>query len=774
MTIPYREWTIIDKANLKAYYASPPGTLTAIGDWTETHQKLTYIGDENSAGTHDTKWYAIFRPRAGQDFQSRDGMDEIMSIEFAIDVNLTQDTSNMTSFQLIHGITNNNNAWEKDRVNGKYYDGVNQWDAYGTRQHAAALDYETITISALPLTYSPWFVAYKAASGAWANAYQADFWRGGAHFRALNYNPDAPAAGEIFKVFLYPLYMRVRFFNPVVNSMDRMWAPTAGGVALVLTGLGFKNGNAEIDTNGNTNPGGWGDLVDNIYLEGLQGQGSTTLTRSSGDFTVDSNTQITIPSGKFPALSAGSYEIKLRKVMADVGPNVEGYAGAWRCDEDGRVREGEKFTIYISDTYEDREHREKKGWILLTDWHLKNKLGTEVLKYYSFDYVRCPGKVYKGNLARISAVPRGMDDRSGLFKVADLTLDLANNDLEFSKLLAGTTILKNQKVKIYMAYADEPEGWKSHVITMIIDDYSLDGENFQVKLKDITQKYFRKNIPHYLCTKEAYANIHPDKDGEPMPELIGLASFTTGENKGEVEAICVNTSTFKYLAARGSLKSIDQVYSDNVLKSTPVDYAVSYGDGGITYITFTGDQGDNKVTYNGKGYAYTGINSDDGYVRNPVYIALYFLLVIMKIPFSMIDFNSFEDLATKLENMSEDETGKLILQKSRDPEEILKDLLPGAKCYIAKDGRIAVGKKDVSNFATNNSDTAPVIFKQIDVLGKAQRVYNMRDAVNVINARFDWIPVWDLFKSTSVAESSSAIDRFEDRMEEREHEPLEV
>lgn len=773
MTIPYRRWTRFEQRTLEAFYASPPGTVAVVGNWTETMYYRCMVGDENLATASDYRWYGLFRPIAGTDFQSRDGMDEVMSIEFNHVVIEEQDTSNLTSFQMIHGIVDNDNAWDKNRVNGKYYDGVNVWDSFPAVDVCGGY-YDTIATADLPAVYNPWFPAYKAGIGAWANSKQADFFRGCAMFYAANYSPDAPGSGEIFRAEFQPCYLKVRYFNAVVNSMDRFWAPTTGGVALVLTGLGFKNANAEIDENGPTNPGGWGDLVDNIYFEGLQGQGSTTLTRSAGDFTVDSNTQITIPSGKFPALDAGSYSIKLRKVMSDVGPNVESYAGDWRCATDGLVTEGERLSIYISDTYVAREHREKKGPILLTDWMLKDKTGTGVNKYYSMAYVRCADKVYKGNLLRISSIPRGMEDKTGLFKTADVTLDLANNDLEFSKLLAGTTVLKNRMVKVYQQYLDEPYGWRSHVITMFIDDYDLNDEIFTVKLKDVTQKYFKKKVPQYLCEEAEFSNIHPDKKGAAMPEVLGLCSRTTGEKKGQVEAICINTATFKYLAARRSLKSIDQVYVDNVLEAGG-NWSVSYEDGGRTYITFTGDKGDAKITYNCKGYAYGGLNSSNGYVQNPVYVILYYLLVIMGIPFHMINFDSFEDLAEKHENMSEDESGKLILQKQRGPDEVLREMLPGGQCYVGKDGKISIKKKDISNYQTNEGEDAPVVFKQIDVIGKSSREYNMDEAINVIDARYDYIPTHDLFHSHVKDERQNIIDEFEEEAHDRHREfPLEV
>lgn len=606
--------------------------------------------------------------------------------------------------------------------------------------------------------------AYQAGVGTWLNPKQDSLVANGLFMEMVNYDPSQPnAEGEYVYYSPRMLSLKIYFLNPIVNSIDRLWAPTAGGVAVVLTGLGFKNADAELDEGGPSNPGdhavGWEDNTLEISFMGLQGQGTTTLTRTGGDFTVDSNTQITIPANKFPALSQGSYSIYIKKRNYGGISDPTGYAGDWACDSSGRVYASSRITFYASDVYVAREFRERKAPLILTDWHLKNKSdGSEVMKYYSMDYLRCPDRVYKGNLSAISAISRGFEGKTGLFKVSDLTLDLANNDLEFSKLLAGNTILKNQTVKIFQAYPDEPFGWRSHILSLIIDDYSLEDEIFKVKMKDITQKYFRRSVPQEICTKAEYANIHPDSIGAAIPEVLGLCSLTTGEFRGQIEALCIDTVNFKYVAANRALYSIDQVYSDDIVATDPANYSVSIENDGRTYITFTSDQEDKKVTYNGKGYVYGGLNSSNGYVQNPAYIILYFLLIILEVSPTLIDFASFDSLATIYSNMGESEAGKLILQNQQDPMDTLQDLLAGSKCYPRKDGRLTIGKKDISNYSTNNSDPALPIFRQLDAIGKSIRKYNMRDAISVINAEYDYIPTWDIFKSSISDEAEIKID----------------
>ncbi len=641
--------------------------------------------------------------------------------------------------------------------------------AHWQRNIAPALDHSHLNWGILPTYSHSWALvevaagaassgtmhlrAYQAGVGLWLNPKQDYLVANGVYMEMVNYDPSSPdATGEYVLYNANILSLKVFFLSPIVNSISRLWAPTTGGVAVVLTGLGFKNANSELDEGGPANPGshaiGWEDNVYSIAFIGLQGQGTTTLTRTGGDFTVDSNTQITIPANKFPALSVGSYSIYITKRNAGGISDPTGYAGDWACDSDGRIFASTRMTFLVTDTYVDRPYRTRKAPIILTDWHLRARSdGTETMRYYSMDMVRCPDRVYKGNLSAISPIPRGFNDKTGLFKVSDLTLDLANNDLEFSKLLAGNNVLKNQIVKIYQAYPDEPFGWRSHIISLIIDDYSFEDDVFKVKLKDITQKYFRRAVPREICTEDEYENIHPDSIGAFIPEVLGLCSLTTGEFKGQVEAICIDTTTYKYVAANGILKEITEVYSDDPVAVDSGDYTVTREGDGRTYITFNSDQEDKKVTFNCKGFIYGGLNSDNGYVQNPAYILLYFFLIMLEIPPAMIDFASFISTATVFENMGGAEAAKLIIQDEQNPMDVAQDLMAEAKCYPRKDGRLALGLKDMSNYATNEGASAPAIFRQLDIVGKFSREYNARDAINFINAEYDYVPTWDLFKS---------------------------
>jgi len=139
--------------------------------------------------------------------------------------------------------------------------------------------------------------------------------------------------------------------------------------------------------------------------------------------------------------------------------------------------------------------------IILTHWVWKAKDGTTVDKYYSPIDTRCRSlsTFYDGRILSCSLVTRAIDDRTGLYSVSDMTIELANHDKEFSKMLARY-FLKNQLVEIFHAWCDEPEAWKRSVFQGVVVDYSLKGTSFFVTIRDVTQKYFKMKVPPEVCT----------------------------------------------------------------------------------------------------------------------------------------------------------------------------------------------------------------------------------------------------------------------------------
>ena len=137
--------------------------------------------------------------------------------------------------------------------------------------------------------------------------------------------------------------------------------------------------------------------------------------------------------------------------------------------------------------------------IILTHWRWKNKLGEFVDAYYAPIDTRCGDVFYDGRILSCSPVTRAIDDRTGLYSVSDMNIELANHDMEMSHMLARY-FLKNQLVEIFHAWCDEPETWKRSVFQGIVVDHSFKGTSFFVTIRDVTQKYFKVKVPPEVCT----------------------------------------------------------------------------------------------------------------------------------------------------------------------------------------------------------------------------------------------------------------------------------
>lgn len=374
---------------------------------------------------------------------------------------------------------------------------------------------------------------------------------------------------------------------------------------------------------------------------------------------------------------------------------------------------------------------------------------------------RAPTVFYDGRIKHMSTLKRAVDDKTGLFQIADMSVTLANEDKHYSQKMAGR-ILKNQIATLYHAWTEEPEVNKIEVIKLIVEDHSMKGPDFIVKFKDITQKYFTKKVPENICTSVEFPNIHPDHEGRYMPEVLGNATLSTDyEHPGAVEAVYVNTNTWLFLASAGWVNNIIAVYVDDVAAgfSVPV-----IGADGHKYILLDGDPGDNPtVTFNCEGYSIVAWDSPNGYIQNLAYIIEYFLRFIMGVPSWLVNSVSFATLASHYEDMGVDQNCYLILQDEVDAMEVLRQLLftGGAKGFMAMDGKFNVERKNICNWEI--TDIEHHIFEQIELFGSPHRKWNLTSAINTIKAQFAYFPWQNLF--TGVLEDFKD-NRFDEIMED--------
>jgi hypothetical protein len=767
MTLPHRIFTDLVVRTLAGH--SDNNSFLSIEDFTDDHLNKAYWGwffeDTTLPDRSYWKWYVIVKsPSAALEVS----MDQTIDWGATFTLSVDQNTENCGQFYFTSDTMRYPDppaeSWDENLCSGKYYDGVNPWGDYP--QSGA---YQGIYSPALQYADRPysmeWFI--KSYDGFAVGPFQQNYFvRNGLQFDVRNItNCDSGwTSGDILDGHVSFQRFIVNFHNPVVNSIanetltkSKCFIESGTAPVIILTGLAFDTSDVEINdpTRNPLNAVGavWNSIVDRIDFIGQQGQGTFDIYRALGDFSVDSDTQITISN--MPTLPDGTYYIRLEKT--NVGPgggfgDVESYAGDWKAAEDGLVSQSERFLLFVGES-----PPEEIGTIFYTKWAFKAKDGSQVFKYWAPIDVRSTDRFYDGRLISESGITRSVDDRSGLPNVSDMSIDVAA-DQEIRQLLAGY-MLKNQYVELYFGWKGFPEAWKQHIMTMIVDDHHFEGNVLKVDLKDVSQKYLRRSIPRYLITTDEYPNAHDSAIGQEMPEAIGLCS-KTDDPPGAISAHYVDTTTFQYLALRGSAHAILEVYSSGILQTEGAgnDYTITHEIDGRTMINFNSDQGDNKITFNCEGYMFAAWNSTNGYVQNPAYVLAFLFAFLAEVPVDFLDTNSIDNLATHFEDMAQGEAGYWIGQSSQSFETAIQELnfTFGVKVWPDHEGRFKFGIKSTTNY---QSDIW--IFEQIDVLKPSMRKENLREAINFVKAKYGFIPTGSTYSGSYEATRQAGVDDFE-------------
>lgn len=760
MAIPHRIFTRFHVINLQADNQN----FNVAGEWLDTHEETSYFYFANDLLPHRRKGDVLFIGYEEDGWASLAGLNAVCFVRVETYLNPPYyNNVPVTSVTFNFGSFSDSNLWNTGTASGRYYDGASVYDAYphlvnwsATWENARRV----VDVADMPCAFNVYHEAYDAFGG-WTfvslpNSY--DVLEKGLLFRSATYSPSTALWGnnEGFGVEIDINSACVHYWNPIVNSFSRYTGPTAGGFELTLTGLGFMNDDNEIGE-GCTAIWALNDHVQEIYVEDQAGNVVATLAHDDGivrDYSNDSNTRITIHS--FPALPAGLYCLRLHKDFWDGSAyTAEGYAGEWRCQPNGLISAGDRLWIWITD-----DVRPPRRPVIVSRWRWRNEDG-ELLRYYAPIDVRSADVFYEGMILGLSPFERGCSDRTGLPIFPDCEVELDNTTREFSRLLAAYWI-KNQPVELFFAWQEEPEAFKRVVFEGVAVDYDKPGSTWRVRLRSVLAKYFEVKAPQLRCTEKEYPNIHPNHAGKEMPDVLGRAVLDEGAAMGAVEAICVNTATFRYLAARGSLARVLTVYADSVVVA-PANYAVSYADGGRTYITFTADQGDKKITFDCEGYSYAGWDTAGsgsgaaGYVSNPAYIMLFVLAFFAGLPQADIDIASFDELASFYEAMSVDAEAYLVLQDARDISAVMQELLFtfGAKLWISRAGLVTIGRKDAAESAA-----AATFFEAIDATAEPTRIQGFDEAVNFAPVRWRFYPTANLYLNGATYSYPDSIDAF--------------
>lgn len=734
-------------------------------DWTDIHDITPKLELHEIDGSinHYEQYAFVMRGYVEDGWDSLANLDKIASVQvrfyFPTPYDNSAHASGLTWAQVnIAAIYDQ--VWDPDTATGKHYDGVTNWDDYHPLiNYPGGWDasLRQLTIANLPMEKSIWWSAFDGPVGAPLLGQSDNIFHKGFYFETINFSKSYDlwfgdyGTNKAFGIAPDILWARIKYWNPITNALSRYSGPSTGLFPVVFSGLGFDNSMTEICEGSIAVNNTVDDIVDTIDIENPAGAVVATLSRTGGDFTVDSNSQITIAT--FPALPAGTYCFNLDKDLGMFG-HIEGHAGDYKCYADGLVYASTRIWFWVYDVYVPPTIP-----IVPAKICFKKDDGTVECKYYAPIDVRSPTTFYEGMILSVSPFTRGTNDLTGLPVFSDMEVELDNTTREFSKLLAEYWV-KNQPMWLYFGWREQPETWKETIFKGVVTDYEKPGTTWRVRLRDMMEKYFQVKVPKYRCIADEYPNIHPNHVAKEMPELLGEAHLDTGACPGAVEAICISTTAYMYLAARRSLYAVTAVYSDGVLKATPGDYSINYT-GGRTYIIFTADQGDNKVTFDFEGYSYAGwdsVGSTGGFIRNPAYIILYLFMVLAEVPISEIDMGAFDDLADDYEALGFGDSGYLILQDQRDVSSVLQELLftYGAKCWITLDGKITIGRKDASNLSTSVH-----LFEQIDAIGEPRRPIGFNETVNYAPVKWQYFPTANFFLSSTLKTRQSSIDAFE-------------
>jgi hypothetical protein len=558
---------------------------------------------------------------------------------------------------------------------------------------------------------------------------------------------EAPGAGEEFKMSLSPVKIKIYYLNSIVNSLSHRVYKTDSGDDFSLYGKGFYIPEATLNKYGGPAQA-YADSTEYIHFIGLQGQGTYTVYHV--DFSIKDNHQITIPENKMPALPKGTYYIQIQKRNENTGIDYRNYAGDYRCLDSGRIFPGDRLILGV-----DINIPETEDPIILTKWEFEH-LGVSIFKYVAPIDTRANEVFYDGEILNMSSLKKSINERTGTPAISDMSVQLANHHKEWSKIAAQYDI-KNKFVSIYHAAKGGFELDKTLCATMIIDDYEVIGTKFNVFLKDITRKYFDKKLPEFLILEDDYPNADENALGKGQPEILGHNTLTTGDAPGACEALKVDGTAKRYMCSRGSLKEIEEVYSSAALQYEGTDYEVVYAEGGKTFLDFYVDQEKKKITFNCKGYIYAAWMSDEGYVQCPVYIALFALAFLIKIPVELIDLDSFNDLHDYFVDKGAEKTGKLVISDTESIDEVLKQYLFtfGIKLFVGNEGKLKVNMKRVEDYQSSY-----YIFEQLDCKSAPILTPNLRKAANHLRWRGDFIPASRLYKKAGSLSHDQSIKDF--------------
>jgi len=286
-TIPWREWRNFHILTLEGHTVD--GGFNDPEDWTNAYRAYGLIGLHRITNAIWWTWYSIMKPKAA-DFKLVSGAD--IPANYRFDFKVTKDSWDAMPCIIARvepkTMWNAGNAWFPDKATGRYVDGAAiDWDTYPITE---GYSFDPIE-NCRPFNDPPLYIPYRdvlrsevvddpmpppllvesevpcnfAALEACTPAARLELFQNGIQVKIDSVRdaggPCALGNGEKITLNVFPERLKIKYFNPVVNSFSRYQIPILGGVDLVINGLGFANDFDEVndlcgidaDTNGEFN-----------------------------------------------------------------------------------------------------------------------------------------------------------------------------------------------------------------------------------------------------------------------------------------------------------------------------------------------------------------------------------------------------------------------------------------------------------------------------------------------------------------------------------------
>jgi len=172
--------------------------------------------------------------------------------------------------------------------------------------------------------------------------------------------------------------------------------------------------------------------------------------------------------------------------------------------------------------------------------------------------IRHPTRYYDGRVTNFANIVRSIPVPSGLSRIADASLTLADTDQKFRKLFALETP-KKRIVEIRITPEGEPFSLAQLLYRGEIVNITFPEGLAVVELADITFDFLRDEIPS-LVTPDFFTNLPENVSEVFAPIVIGEVFSATLPFQGILKCPHIDTVNHRYLVARHHVESVATVY----------------------------------------------------------------------------------------------------------------------------------------------------------------------------------------------------------------------